>query len=133
MRRLKSYVLVSPLEKRLLYSACALLWLSGAVWLYLHYFGQVQTDYGPQVSPWQPLCLKIHGAAAMGFLMILGAFFLQHVPAGWQQKNQRPSGSSLIAVAALLVVTGWGLYYVGSERLRHATSLIHSMLGFCLP
>jgi hypothetical protein len=69
----------------------------------------------------------------MGFLMILGAFFLQHVPAGWQQKNHRPSGSSLVATTSLLVITGWGLYYLGNAPLRHATSLIHSLVGILLP
>ncbi len=62
-----SKVLLAPWQKRSLYLATALLWLSGALWLYYKYFGQVQGDYGLQAHPMQPILLEIHGAAAMAF------------------------------------------------------------------
>jgi len=58
---------------------------------------------------------------------------VQHVPAGWQQNRQRPSGGSVLALCGVLMVTGWGLYYFGGEALRHGTSLIHSGLGLAFP
>jgi Kef-type K+ transport system membrane component KefB len=133
MKRLKTSVLVGPWQKKILYIASALLWVSGVAWLYLRYFGQIQTEYGLQSSPAQPLWLKIHGAAAMAFLMVFGTFLLQHVPAGWQDNRHRPSGSSLVVFCALLVLSGWGLYYLGDEKLRHMTSFLHSGIGVLFP
>jgi len=77
--------------------------------------------------------MKIHGAAAMAFLMVFGTLLFHHVPAGWEQQRQRPSGSFLLSISSILILTGWGLYYVGAEGLRHDISLVHSILGVVLP
>ncbi len=58
---------------------------------------------------------------------------MQHVPVGWQQDNQRPSGASLIAVCGVLIATGWALYYVGGETVRLWISRTHGMIGLALP
>ena len=121
-----------PWQKRTLYGVSGLLWVSGACWLYTSYFGQgAGGDEGPNFAG--PLLLKIHGAAAMAFLLAFGTLLPDHLPNGWQQEPQRPSGCSLVAVCVILIVTGWGLYYFGHERLREATSAIHSVLGILLP
>ncbi len=129
----RSKVLLTPWQKRMLYFSTALLWLSGALWLYYKYFGQMQGDYGLQAHPAQPLLLEIHGAAAMAFLMIFGILLNQHVPEGWKQGQKRPSGVSLITFCGILILTGWGLYYLGNEHLRHWTSVFHSVFGLLLP
>ena len=129
----RSEALLPPMQKRLLYGATALLWLSGALWLYYKYFGQVQGDYGLQASPAQPILLEIHGAAAMAFLMLFGSLLIQHVPVGWKQNRQRPSGVSVITLCGVLILTGWGLYYLGSDHFRRWTSWTHSILGLALP
>ncbi len=131
MTRLKKHVL-TPLHKKMLYGISALLWSSGVVWLYFRYCPPMRCDFGPQSHPAQTLCLKLHGAAAMVFLVILGTL-LYHIPPGWRKKRQRPSGVSLLAVCCFLILTGWGLYYTGNERLRDLTSAIHSVLGVLLP
>ena len=131
MTRLKRYVL-RPHHKEILYGISALLWLSGAVWLYFRYYPPMQGEFGVQSHPAQTLCLKLHGAAAMGFLVILG-MALYHIPPGWRKKRQRPSGVSLLVVSCLLILTGWGLYYTGNDQLRSFTSLSHSILGVLLP
>lgn len=120
-------------HQRLLYGITGLTWLSGAVWLYLRYFRQVQGDLGLEANPAQPLCLEIHGAAAMVFLILFGSLLQHHVPSGWRQERQRLSGILLIASCSLLALTGWGLYYLGSLSVRHWTSLIHSAFGLLLP
>jgi len=126
MSRSKKSALLGPRQKAFLYAATALLWLSGAFWLYLHYFGAPE-------QPGAPFLLKLHGGAAMAFLLAFGALLHQHVPAGWNQNEQRPSGVTLVGACSLLVATGWGLYYIGHEGFRQWTSGIHSAAGLLLP
>jgi hypothetical protein len=126
-------VTLGPLQKRSLYAVTAALCLSGAVWIWLRYFGAVQGTFGPEPSPLQPVFLKLHGAAAMTFLVVLGALLPQHVALGWRTKRQRPSGASILAVCAALTATGWCLYYAGSDGLRAYASWIHTVLGLALP
>jgi hypothetical protein len=113
----KTKLLLEPIQKRMLYLTTGLLWLTGTWWL---------------LRP-APLWLKIHGAAAMAFLIIFGTLLIQHVPAGWRQGDQRPSGGFLLTVCSILIVSGWGLYYLGDESMRHWTSIIHSVFGVALP
>lgn len=120
-------------QRRLLYLSTSLLWLSGALWLYYKYFGQVQGDYGVQAHPAQPILLEIHGAFAMAFLVVIGSLLVDHVPLGWRRKKHRPSGIGLLSTAAILILTGWGLYYAGSKSLRGWTSIVHWSLGLASP
>jgi hypothetical protein len=120
MKRLKP--LLGPLQKRTLYLTITLLWLSGAIWLRL-----------PAGHASGPLWMKIHGAAAMAFLIVFGTLLHDHVPTGWQQKRERRSGGSLLGICVVLILTGWLLYYAGSEGLRHWASVIHWVLGLLIP
>ena len=113
----RSKLLLGPLQKRVLYWATVLLWLTGAGWL---------------VRP-APLWLKIHGAAAIAFLLVFGTLLDQHIPAGLRQEEERPSGVWLAILCGLLVLTGWGLYYFGNEALRQWTSRLHWAVGLVLP
>ncbi len=131
MARLKKQVL-GPWHKRSLYLVCGLLWLSGVFWLYFRYCVHTSNEFGLQTHPAQAVILKIHGALAMGFLIVFGSV-LYHIKPGWRQKSQRPSGTSLLIVCGILILTGWGLYYVGGDELRNWSSLSHSILGFLLP
>ena len=125
--RLKKSVMVSTRQKQWLYVTFAILWVSGSAWLLATYVASLPILFDP------PLWLKIHGAAGFAFLLILGALLQQHVPAGWKENRQRPSGILLIAGSAFLILTGWGLYYVGGDTFRHALSISHSWLGVLLP
>ncbi|MDE2026913.1 MAG: hypothetical protein KGJ11_00050 [Candidatus Omnitrophica bacterium] len=122
--------LVGPFKKKMLYLASVTLWVTGAIWLYLQYCVKTTDEIGSH--PKQTLLLQIHGAAAMGFLIVLGAV-LFHVKPGWRQKHQRSSGLSLITPCVILIISGWGLYYLGDEYWRNWTSIIHCVLGVLLP
>jgi hypothetical protein len=115
-------ILLTTGQKRTLYLAFGSLWVSGVVWL-----------LAVEGSPVRNLSMKIHGAAAMAFLMVFGSLLLQHVPHGWAQNRQRPSGGWVSALCGVLTVTGWMLYYIANESVRHATSLIHWTIGLLIP
>ena len=83
--------------------------------------------------PAEPWSLKLHGAAAMAILIILGTLLPTHVRFAWHARRNRPNGIALLAFFVLLVVTGYGLYYLGDERLRSWTSWLHLGIGIALP
>ena len=124
---------LGSLHKFFLYSATGLLWLTGLIWLLFHYYGHHQGDFGDMPTPIEPLMMKIHGAAAMGILLVVGALVSAHIRRGWALKRNRLSGVIITAVFALLMVSGWILYYVGGEQVRNVTSVLHWVVGLALP
>jgi len=123
-----------PLEKRFrawLYAAFAVLFVSGALWLAADALAE-----GPGLGDWAgagALLLMIHGGAAMALLLLLGALFPLHVLPGWRLDRNRGSGMAMVVLDAVLILTAFGLYYLGSERLRAWTSDLHIALGLALP
>lgn len=111
----------------------ALLWLSGAGWLLLHYYGQVQGEFGPETNPLEPWFLRIHGLVMIPALLGFGGLFLVHMPKGWKNRHQRYIGIGLTISFAILIISGYMLYYVGDELLRDWTSLIHWGFGLAIP
>jgi hypothetical protein len=66
-------------------------------------------------------------------LMLLGALIPLHVRRSWRTGRNRLTGPTMIGINAALIVTGFGLYYAGSELLRAWISDIHIAVGFVLP
>jgi hypothetical protein len=121
---------VTPLRRRFLYSAIALLFLSGAAWTYWNYFGESRSDFEMAAKAW---AMKIHGGAAMAILVLLGMLLAGHVPVAWRARRNRASGSLFLSAFVVLILTGYELYYVGGERLRAWASWIHLGVGLALP
>ena len=84
-------------------------------------------------SPARFYLVAAHGLAAMAFLMAFGAIFALHVRQGWRRRLNRTSGALVLAVTGLLILTAFGLYYIGSDALRGLTSDFHIIVGFALP
>ncbi len=119
-------------QLRAVYGATALLLLSGAAWLLLHYYGAIEGEFGPSPSPWEHPALAVHGAAAMGFLFLLGSLLPVHVMRGLALHRNRLTGYALLALNGLLALSGYGLYYAGGDQLRAAISLLHWLPGLLL-
>ncbi|MCW1385089.1 hypothetical protein OLX02_19930 [Novosphingobium sp. KCTC 2891] len=109
------------------------LWLSGCGWLLLHYYGQKQGEFGPEMNPVEPWMMKAHGLFLIPALLGIGGMFIAHIPKGWAHQHQRIAGVALCGVLAVLIASGYMLYYVGDEDLRAWTSLAHWMIGLGLP
>ncbi|HUO57810.1 MAG TPA: hypothetical protein VMV05_06500 [bacterium] len=123
---LREKIRLSPGHCQTLYAVTGLVWLSGALWLL------VEKLSGQGESSWSPLLLKIHGAAAIGFSILLGTM-LVHIRRGLALKRNLRSGLFLIGVNLFLVATGWLLYYAGGDNLRNVASLAHWGIGLGLP
>jgi hypothetical protein len=69
----------------------------------------------------------------MAALVILGTLIPLHLRRGWVAHRNRFSGVAFTCLCAILVLTGYALYYVGSEALRNWASYIHIAVGFVAP
>jgi len=114
-----------------IYGAFAALFLSGALWLFAD--GLKDTPEGEMWQAMSANLLMIHGGAAMLTLMLLGALVPVHVLRSWRAGNNRITGTVMASLNGILIVTAFGLYYLGSESLRPWLSTIHWAAGFALP
>jgi hypothetical protein len=124
---------LGSLQEGAVYLATAALVVSGAIWLVLHYFLTKQGAFGPAIHPAEPWMLRIHGAAAMAALIVYGSLLPIHVRRAWAMRRNVVLGSSVVCFMLLLTVTGYLLYYAGSEELRPIISAAHWILGLAVP
>jgi hypothetical protein len=118
------------LQRYFLYTVLGLLFFSGSVWIYWNYFARSPGDFEAIAKTW---AMKIHGAAAMAILVLIGTLLSGHVRFAWRAGRNRANGSLFLGVFAVLTITGYGLYYAGGESLRAWTSWIHLAIGLALP
>ena len=131
MRRVPpDLIRLRPLQRRLLYGVLALLFLSGVAWAYWNYLVASPGDPEMNAKVW---AMKIHGAAAMAVLVLIGVLLNAHVRFAWRARRNRANGSVFLGAFAVLTITGYGLYYAGGERLRAWTSWVHLAIGLILP
>lgn len=117
---------LGPIQRRLLYATIVVLVVSGAYWALLHYLG-----LRPYLT--EPFLMKVHGAAAMAVLILVGGLLPGHLVAGWEAERSRAIGVGLLVICAALALTGYALYYAGSEATREISSYTHLALGLALP
>ena len=104
-----------PAQRALVYAALLALVVTGCLW---------EADVA------RALLMKIHGAAAMVTLVLFGVLLARHVPTGWSAaRANRLSGVLLLATSLWLTLTGYLLYYSGSESLRDYASQTHFWVG----
>jgi len=115
-----------------LYGASVLLFLSGAAWAWANHLDETAPAM-ESVRQFKPWLLKIHGFSAMGFVLLLGTLVPGHIRRGWNADKNRTNGAFFLAVVGLLALSGYMLYYLGSETWRNATSQCHLWLGLAAP
>ena len=109
------------------------LFLTGALWLAFHFFVQVDGQFGPAPHPLEHWWLRMHGAAAMAALVLVGSLLPIHVRRGWHQRRNLPLGVVLLSTVLLLTLSGYALYYFGGEEARPWISLFHWVIGLAAP
>lgn len=124
---------LGSLQEGAVYLATAALVVSGAVWLVLHYFMAQPGQFGPMPHPVEPWMLRLHGAAAMAALIIYGSLLPIHIRRAWAVRRNVVLGIVVAACMLLLTITGYLLYYAGSEELRPLISAAHWIPGLAVP
>ena len=110
------------------FSVCALLWASGIAWLVLHLGFEPHNEFGALPHPWEAALMRLHGLVAVAGVFLLGWLGAGHVLERWRRSRNRTSGWVLVGCAALLVFTGYALYYsVGP--LHTGSAWVHEWLG----
>lgn len=66
-------------------------------------------------------------------LVVVGTLIPLHIKRGWRARLNRPNGILLIGFVLSLTLSGYALYYSGSDMLRNNASTIHTALGFLFP
>src|SRR5438046_4081844 len=121
---------LKPLQRYFLYAVVALLFFSGVAWAYWNYLAVSPGDFETSAKTW---AMKLHGAAAMAILVLIGMLLNGHVRFAWRAARNRANGSVFLSAFGILTITGYSLYYAGGERLRAWTSWIHLAVGLALP
>jgi len=123
---------LTKVHRQLLYWTFGMLLLTGAVWAVLHYMSRtlgIGEDASRAAAAW---LMKLHGAAAMAGLLLLGSLLPLHVRTGLQVGLNAKSGVGMLFGVFALSATGWLLYYAGSDSVRETSSLVHLFLGLLL-
>jgi len=124
-------VRLDPRFRRTVYAVMAALLATGAAWIVADALkDSANGDAWQQAAASLLMC---HGGAAMVMLMLLGALVPLHVGRSWRAGRNRTTGTAMASLNAALVVTAFGLYYLGSDTTRPWWSGVHIGVGLALP
>src|SRR5438067_13696823 len=105
---------LKPLQRYFLYAVVALLFFSGVAWAYWNYLAVSPGDVETSAKTW---AMKLHGAAAMAILVLIGMLLTGHVRFAWRGGRNRLNGSVFVRWFAVLTIRCYGLCYGGGGRL----------------
>jgi hypothetical protein len=111
-----------------IWTVFAVLWVSGCIWLVLHFAFETRTEFGPLPNPWEASVLEIHGVLAVAAVFLIGWISSSHILERWSARRNRKSGLTLATTAAVLVVSGYMLYYT-TDRLHSMAAVAHEIIG----
>lgn len=123
---------LSPPHKRALHYTVGLLWLSGCLWLVLHYFLRQPGEFGITPHPMEKWMLRLHGLMLLAALVAIGSIIPGHARA-WLVRRQRRTGLFMMGIFLWLTVTGYALYYFAGEHNEAWLPLLHWGVGLPLP
>ena len=116
-----------------IYWISGLTWLTGVAWLVLHYYLRRRGDFGIEPHPLEPWSLKAHGLTAFAAIWLAGVLWASHIVPAWHRRKRPASGLTLAILLAVLIVSGYLLYYVGEDTIRSRVAVTHWALGLALP
>ena len=111
-----------------IFAVSALLWVSGALWMLLHYLFPGHNEFGPLPNDYEAPLMRVHGLIAVAAVFLLGWLGASHMLARWSKWAGRPSGLWLLGAALVLILSGYGLYYT-TGGLHAAAGAVHEWLG----
>ncbi|MEO7325400.1 MAG: hypothetical protein ABIW82_11290 [Dokdonella sp.] len=123
---------LSQRREALVYIVLGVLWASGIGWLAFHYLLRQTSEFGLLPHPLEAWWLRLHGAAAFATLWLIGLLWAIHLVPAWKVRR-RFSGIVLAVLLAVLVLSGYLLYYASGDSARAVISLLHWIVGAALP
>lgn len=111
------------------YVGVGTLWLSGGALLVLQLFLRRPDEFGLLRHPFEPGLTTLHGVLAVLGLYLLGWLSARHVGEAWWRAERRASGSTLLTALGILTLSGFALFFLGSDTLRGAMIGVHDWLG----
>jgi hypothetical protein len=114
-----------------LHTVFCVLFVTGVAWLAADRLKDRTSD--DVWSAVAPVLLIVHGGAAMLALILFGALIPLHLAPAWRRDKNRAMGATMATLTTLLIVTAYGLYYIGSDTLRGLTSDLHIACGLAFP
>tara|TARA_Y100001978_G_C23500971_1_gene341003 strand:- start:30 stop:473 length:444 start_codon:yes stop_codon:yes gene_type:complete len=124
---------LSKIHEWLIYALSTIVFISGVTWLYFFYFVRIEGEFGLLNHPFQNTSLVIHGTSSIFLMIALGSVLPVHVMKAWKVKRNRLSGGIFLSLFITLVLSGIGLYYLGTKWAQDFTSIIHWVTGLFFP
>lgn len=122
-------IALTPRHRRIIFAAGLALVATGVAWLLCRYFLRADGDMADLPHAWEPFWMKVHGGAAMLSLIVVGSLLPWHAWRAWQVGRNRGTGLIMASTVLLLALSGWALYYVGSEDWRPVIGAAHWIVG----
>ncbi len=123
---------LSPWQRRGIHACVLILLFTGLMWLsvqQLAWPAMAQSSMEGLPSPWLPWLMRVHGAAMMAVLFMVGRLSATHVMRGWRLHLRRRSGLTMLTLSALLALSGYALYYLVPEDWRPGWGWAHAAIG----
>jgi uncharacterized membrane protein YfcA len=89
-------------------------------------------EFGRILPDWSLTAGAVHGGIAMLASVVFGATLGAHAYLYRRAVDNRLFGYLLIAAFAILLLTGFGLYYLSNDTLRAYSSALHWTSGLAL-
>lgn len=120
---------LSTARQAAIWTSLAALTATAIAWLYAEYL-YAPADDGIEAYAIKHYAMMVHAAFALLFVWLAGTLAHHHMQAAWEQQRNRATGAAMALTAAVLVASGYGLWYFGGETLRAWTEIAHWISGF---
>ena len=119
-------------QRRGVYASVAVLALTGLVWLAVHFLS-AQPDDGLSQGTAKLWTIRVHAAAALCTLVMVGSLLPVHIRPAWHTRKNRVSGALVVGVMVVLALTGYALGYAPEGWARQWSAWSHWAVGAASP
>jgi hypothetical protein len=130
--RTPHHVRLSPAQRLSIYGIVGALWLTGSAWLILDQFFTRHGTFGATPHPLEAPLLLLHGIIAILSMYSFGWITARHVLRWWPGRVRRWSGGGLAAFIAVLIVSGFALFFLTNDEWLHYSAVSHEVLGLAV-
>jgi len=123
---------VTAAERHLFRAALAITTATGLAYWVMRDFMRPRDEFSVLGHPWQPYALAGHLLVAPVLVFALGLIARDHILEGIRSKGAIAgwrTGLGLLALAAPMVLSGYGLQVITGAELRRVVALVHLVSG----